>query len=243
MTDLEPLRALPGVRSRAQEVADYLAELIETRLSPGERLGTKESVRKLTGVSVSTVNEAIRLLAERGLISMRPGPRGGIFAADPGPVVKVGQLLLQVRDDPQRYSEAGAIRDALEPLIAADAARLRSDDDIGELTAILADMERSEDRIDDFMRADLALHRRIAVITDRVLLSNLYLMVLQLQVEQLRSAVTSRLPPASHTHERLVIHQDLVAAIAGADADAATAAAHRHAQHSEPVDDRRPDQI
>lgn len=226
---------MPLTRSRAHEVADYLAEVIAERLEPGERLGTKDDVRRLTGVSIATVNEATRLLEERGLIALRPGPNGGIFAAAPSPMVRVGQLFLQVRDDPERYSEAGAIRDALEPLIATDAVRYRTDGDVRALEDLLATMESSQDNIDDFLRADLALHQCIAAITGRHLLSGIYLAVLKLQREQMRAALESRLPSREHTRQRFEIHRDLVRAIATRDVDAARDAAIRHAQHTQPV--------
>jgi DNA-binding FadR family transcriptional regulator len=165
MRDLDGLPAPPLTRARAHEVADYLAGVIAERLEPGDRLGTKEDVRRLTGVSIVTVNEATRVLDERGLIALRPGPDGGIFAAAPSPMVRVGQLFLQVRDDPERFSEAGAIRDALEPLIATDPIRYRTDGDVRALEDLLATMESSQDNIDEFLRADLALHQCIAAVT------------------------------------------------------------------------------
>lgn len=241
MTDLEGLAPLPTTRARAHEVADYLADVIAQRLAPGERLGTKEDIRRLTRVSVSTVNEATRLLEERGLISLRPGPNGGIFAAAPNPMVKLGQLFLQVHDDPERFSEAGAIRDALEPLIARDACLHRTDDDVEALTHLLATMESSQHELDDFLRADLALHQRIAAVTDRDLLSGVYLAVLKIQREQISAPLQSHLPSLEHTHHRFEIHRDLIQAIATGDVEAAHDAAIRHAQRTEPITESRHD--
>src|ERR1700729_3492092 len=69
--------------SRAELVARELErEIIDDR-EPGERLGTKDDLRKRFGVAVATVNEAVRLLETRGMIEARPGPGGGVFVARP----------------------------------------------------------------------------------------------------------------------------------------------------------------
>ena len=48
--------------SRAELVARELEREIVDERQPGERLGTKEDLRKQFGVAVATVNEAVRLL-------------------------------------------------------------------------------------------------------------------------------------------------------------------------------------
>ena len=55
--------------SRAALVARELEREIVDEREPGERLGTKEELRKRFGVAVATVNEAIRLLETRGLVA------------------------------------------------------------------------------------------------------------------------------------------------------------------------------
>ena len=47
----------------------------------GQRLGTKEELRVLCGVSVGTFNEALRLVQARGVLTVRTGRVGGLFAS------------------------------------------------------------------------------------------------------------------------------------------------------------------
>jgi DNA-binding FadR family transcriptional regulator len=54
-------------------------EITGGELSPGQRLGTKEELRSRFGVALATINEAIRLLEMRGMLTARPGPGGGVF--------------------------------------------------------------------------------------------------------------------------------------------------------------------
>lgn len=64
---------------RAERVAEQVSQLIES-VTPGSRLGAKEELRRLCEVSVGTCNEALRLLQARGLVTVRPGPGGGLFS-------------------------------------------------------------------------------------------------------------------------------------------------------------------
>src|SRR5882757_6150164 len=75
--------------SRVDIAVDSIAAIAQAA-SPGARLGTKEEMRGRSGVSVGTFNEALRLLQSRGLVTVRPGPGGGLFAAQQSPMVRLG---------------------------------------------------------------------------------------------------------------------------------------------------------
>ena len=83
--------------SRAELVARELEREIVDDRQAGERLGTKDDLRKRFGVAVATVNEAVRLLETRGLIEAQPGPGGGVFVS--GIVKRIG---LRPRSTPAR---------------------------------------------------------------------------------------------------------------------------------------------
>lgn len=68
-----PATLLAARVSRAELVARELEREIVDDRQAGERLGTKDDLRKRFGVAVATVNEAVRLLETRGLIEARPG--------------------------------------------------------------------------------------------------------------------------------------------------------------------------
>lgn len=68
--------------SRAHEVAQALAERSRAA-QPGERLGQKADLRDLVGASIGSFNEGLKLAEARGVVTVRRGPQGGIFAAEP----------------------------------------------------------------------------------------------------------------------------------------------------------------
>src|SRR5580698_10606232 len=140
--------ALPVSRSRAEDVVAYVEDAIDQRgLRPGDHIGTRAGLRDETGVARATINEAIRLLQERQRIVVRPGPGGGLFVATTDPVVRLGRTLLTVHGEPLAVSGAIEVREQLEPLVAADAARNRTAADGRELESLITAMSRNLDDI------------------------------------------------------------------------------------------------
>src|SRR4051794_41964096 len=93
---VDPSSLLASRVPRAEAVArDLEAQILGGGLAPGERLGTKEDLRRRFGVAVATVNEAVRLLEMRGLTEVRPGPGGGVFVATSGTRVAVKRSGLE----------------------------------------------------------------------------------------------------------------------------------------------------
>ena len=134
--------SLLGARvSRAELVARELEREIADEREPGERLGTKEDLRKRFGVAVATVNEAVRLLEMRGMIEARPGPGGGVFVARPAARVAFNHLVLGFKSGSTTYEECLEVRDALEPLIDSHAARYHRVSDIRDMNRIVKGME------------------------------------------------------------------------------------------------------
>jgi GntR family transcriptional regulator, transcriptional repressor for pyruvate dehydrogenase complex len=68
------------VQPAYQQVADQLRDrILDGSVSPGDRLPTAVELSDIFGVSRSTVREALRVLASRGLIRTTRGTTGGTF--------------------------------------------------------------------------------------------------------------------------------------------------------------------
>jgi DNA-binding FadR family transcriptional regulator len=210
--------------SRAQLVARELEREIAYDRKPGERLGTKEDLRKRFGVAVATVNEAVRLLETRGLIEARPGPGGGVFVARPSVRIAMAHVVLGFKTGSTSYAECLELRDALEPLIDSHAARYHRVRDIRELKRIVKTMEESVDDPAAFFKCNWALHRRIAELCRNGPLRSMYLVLIDFLEFSIDRAELSGFDGAA----MVAVHRDLVDAIDAGEGPELEAAIEAH---------------
>jgi DNA-binding FadR family transcriptional regulator len=223
--------------SRAELVARELEREIIDEREPGERLGTKDDLRRRFGVAVATVNEAVRLLETRGLIEARPGPGGGVFVARPAARIAMSHLVLGFKSGSTSYEECLEIRDALEPLIESHAACYHRASDIRDLKRIVKEMQAAVDDPVAFFKCNWALHRRIAQLCRNGPLRSMYLALIDfLEMSIDRAEFSDFDGPAL-----VAVHRELVEAIDAGESPRLDAAidAHEPTTHRERMSVRR----
>lgn len=148
------------------KIFEQIAEQIERRIVTGELrhgdyLGSEREMAEQFGASRTAVREALKTLAQRGLVDMRPG-RGTMVINDTPRAVR-HSLYLMMRIGSQRTAaHLNEVRELLEPEIAALAAERAEDEHIAALQAAVATMARSLDNADEFIAADNEFHRTLA---------------------------------------------------------------------------------
>ena len=189
-------------------------EILSGRTDPGQRLVEEQLTRRL-GISRAPLREALRLLAEQGLVEHVPR-RGARVAT------------LSDRDVRELY----AIRDVLER--HAVAAALPADEpQLAGLRAVLADMRRAaeaDDRL-EVAHAHRRFHVAVVALADNQQLTTLYesiLVKLQLYmaINLRREAELADPRDGVHRHERLLT------AVASGDAEQVLAALGGHGARS-----------
>ena len=216
--------------ARAQQLATEIEQLVNDRgLKAGDRIATMDELRQQTGYGRGTIGETARLLSERGTVEVRPGRGGGLCVANANPVVQLRRTLLTVPQGRSTVSHAIAVREALEELIAVDAARFRTDADAVDLHRHMEAMASSGKDWDAFMASNWALHERIAAITPNELASGVYLGTIRCVAELAVRAETSEQDDAeNYLGLRVAIHSELVAAIISGDEARTTRAVEAH---------------
>src|ERR1700684_3329928 len=160
-----------GESAAAQRIA------IAEAAAAGDRLGSKEELRARCAVSVGTFNEALRITQSRGLVLVRPGPGGGVFAAAQSPMVRLGNSVLALDGDQTSVAEAIRIRDALDTLLIEDALWHASPADMREILADMAAAVRQLDVV-GFVHANWSLHARVAAVSPHAMLRSMYVNLL-----------------------------------------------------------------
>lgn len=223
--------------SRAATLADEIeASIVSGEIPTGHRLGTKDDLRARYDVAYGTLNEALRILQQRGYVTSRTGPGGGLFASIPTASTRLRHLL-------SGFPEGGTLKDcaevrhALEEAVTVDATRARSHADVEDLRGILDRMAAQIADPDAYLHENWRLHRRIAEICTNRVLGNLYITLLDANEPQPGIGVPDRFRKA-HNEENFVAHRELVDAIASGSLERARRAVEAHEAFFAPVADR-----
>jgi GntR family transcriptional repressor for pyruvate dehydrogenase complex len=149
-----------------QVLADELrADITSGRLQPGERLPPEPALCVKTGVSRSTVREALRLLASQHLIVTTRGVTGGSFVSHPDAEqladgLAAGFTLLSNSAD-VGLADMLELRRALEIPAAELAAARRTEEHLIEIRRALFDPETDDFDTRRSARTSPACSRRI----------------------------------------------------------------------------------
>ncbi|HEY5858484.1 MAG TPA: FCD domain-containing protein [Aldersonia sp.] len=223
MTDLEQRMRATAPLSRTEQTALAIGQLAEDAPA-GAKLGTKRDLQQQCGVAMATFNEALRILQSRGVIMVRSGPGGGIFAAEQTPIARLGHSILSLDAGETDVADAVHIRNALDPLLIEDALRHAAAVDIARMRAALDDMHTAMDdnRPTDFARANWELHAAIARVSPNAILKSIYLSLLELIESHTKAVLPAPEQPLSdYIAERFQLHADLVDALDTRDRDRA----------------------
>lgn len=205
-----------------RKLLDYL---MSGHVHPGQRLPPERQLSRALGVGRSIVREALKSLTLLGLVEVRPGDGTYVKAADSpllSPSIEWG-LVLGGRD----MEDLVELRTELEASVAGLAARRRDESTVAELRALLARMTAAG--ADDGAReaAQAALDARVAAAARNEVLAAILSTARSLLQGRMARAGSSTHDPAA---DALVDdYRLLVDAIAGQDADAASAVATRKA--------------
>lgn len=213
--------------SRAEQVAaDLEHEILSARLPVGAHLGRRSEIMDRFSISPTVMNETLRILRDRDLVAVRPGPGGGITVASAPPQVRVGALDLWFQpSDPhpldlfeaRLYLEFGLTKAAFERATADDVAAMRT---------AMAAMRATTDAV-GFFDAVLVFHRVVAAAAHIPVLEGMH----QVMVTSIKAVLTRVV--FVHDHEPLLkssldVHDDIVAAIALHDQASFVNAINRH---------------
>jgi len=214
--------------TRAEALARTLeSEIVSAALSPGQRIGTKDDLRQRFGVAAATINEAVRLMEQRGLVVARPGPGGGVFVTDASARAGVAQVILGPDWGKATLADCLEGREALEPLICRHAARDHTDSDIAALTEIVDRMQANASDPRRYFEANWEFHRRLASMCSNAPLRDIYLLVTDFLQSGLADYEFDVIEPS-----RVMAHQRLLAAIAGGEGSELDLALAGHAAQS-----------
>lgn len=223
-----PVSVEGGVRTPAYQTLaeDIRAQITSGRLQPGERLPTEPQLCARTGVSRSTVREALRLLASQHLIVTTRGVTGGSFVTHPSPeklsdTLSTGVSLL-LNAATVGILDLLEVRETLEVPAAAQAAVRRTDEHLAQLRAALFDAAVAS--VPEMLAAHRAFHTGLVAATGNPLFELLCRPLYQVSNE----GELAEVAPIGFWTRIDAEHREILRCVASGDASGAAAAARTH---------------
>jgi len=207
-----------GPRRTFEGAVEQIAEQIRLgEVSAGDRLPSERDLAAAMQISRATLREAVRVLADAGVLNVKPGSSGGIFVASD----YVPLELLRSKSDLRLGEVAGVLeaRRLFEPRVAQLAAVNAREEDFAHLSRILEAQKQllAEGNVleqeDRFLQLDTQFHLRIARATGNSTIVSMMRMLLR-RLEIARDLALHDAPVAAWAVD---IHERTLAAIRSAD--------------------------
>ncbi|HEV2512142.1 FadR/GntR family transcriptional regulator [Bosea sp. (in: a-proteobacteria)] len=150
------------------KASDMLAHQLRERILAGEFhegsvLPNERDLASHSGLSRTSVREALRILEVQGIIAVKTGRNGGSVVQRPNREALERSLTLYIRGHRVRMESLLQTREAIEPSAAALAAQYRSEEELAQLELLHRQLEASYDDIATFRTVNIEWH--LAVIT------------------------------------------------------------------------------
>lgn len=215
---------------QSSKVFEQIAEQIEKRILSGElrrgdRLPTERELSDQFHASRTAVREAMKTLAQKGLVDMRPG-RGTIVIDGTSQAMRDSLGLMM------RVGQAGSsnslveLREIIEPEIAALAAVRAMDEQIAAMSEAVRVMDINLHEANAYIAADNDFHRALAKGTQNVLILALVDSIVDLLSEQRKQIFSlGGAPERGQIHHKRILDN-----VVRRDADAAREAMRAHLQ-------------
>ena len=157
---------------QSSKIFEQIAQQIEKRILSGElqngdRLPTERELSQQFHASRTAVREAMKTLAQRGLVDMRPG-RGTIVIDGTSQAMRHSMGLMM------KVGQAGSsvnlveLREIIEPEIAALAAVRATNEQIAGMRKAVEVMDTHIHEADAYIAADNDFHRALATGTQNI---------------------------------------------------------------------------
>lgn len=210
-------------------------DALRERRKPGDMLLPERTMLIKYQTGRGTLREALRLLEFQGVISLKPGPRGGPVLQDPDAshLASSVVLLMQLKQAP--FRSIVEVRSALEPMTSSLAAARMSDDQLQALEDSVFQMRDDLDDQRSFLDANKRFHDIIAWSSGNALFGYIVDSLLGIMDG---SAIGIDYPPHRRT-AILTAHLEIFEALKSRDAQAAQERMRRHIQEYERYTERK----
>ncbi|UCF99598.1 MAG: FadR family transcriptional regulator [Spirochaetaceae bacterium] len=178
-----------------QDVSNQIEEaILKRRLKAGDKLPAERELQETFKISRGTLREALRVLEQKGLISIRTGAKGGAVIKAVTTEPASDSLSFLFRYHKVSLHDLAEFREGVEGNVSALAAERATEEDIRRLQGLLSEAEKitqqGPSRWDEFISTDNQLHMELA----RIARNPVYETVLHIVHDNIKPYYDSFLP-------------------------------------------------
>jgi GntR family transcriptional repressor for pyruvate dehydrogenase complex len=145
--------------------------IVSGALAPGDRLPPEKELSESLGLSRSSLREAVKALEFIHVLDVRRGDGTYVTSLEPQLLLEAMTFVVDIHQD-SSILELFAVRRLLEPAAAAMAATIATPEDIGQLRAILDEVDERAS-IESLVAHDKSFHHFINNLPGNAYLSSL----------------------------------------------------------------------
>ncbi|WP_198671377.1 FadR/GntR family transcriptional regulator [Desertihabitans aurantiacus] len=208
-------------------VEELVDAIVGGRLQPGEVLPAEGALSEQFGVSRTVIRESVKRVEEKGLITIARGRGTAVRPmADWDTLDRIVLTSLIKHDETLGIlDELSTVRAQLESVMAAEAARLRTREQLAELDLAMSRMWETVEDEAAFRAADVAFHHTVMSLSANRLARSIAQTLMERALESMRYHGVDRADAFALT---LREHEAVRAAIAGQDPELARDAMSAH---------------
>jgi DNA-binding FadR family transcriptional regulator len=217
-------------RRTFEEAVTQIAEAVRAGdLRVGDRLPPERTLSAQMAISRPTLREAIKVLADAGIVEVKPGSGGGMFVRSDVIPARLLERRSQVRVS--EVSEVLEARRLLEPRVAQLAGLYATEEDFAVMRRTIDDQREAADDRERFLHLDLRFHLAIA----RATRNSTVVALMRVLLRQLEIARDMALRAPHDSEWAIAIHERTLAAIMSGDHDEIEAAMDEHMTYLERI--------
>jgi GntR family transcriptional repressor for pyruvate dehydrogenase complex len=193
-----------------EQIAERIRErIISENLSDGYKLPAEQELATELNVSRSVVREALRILDVMGYVTIKKGPRGGIFVSSQYHKPVSDSLMHLATNGQITVDHLFDVRLQIEPFIVEEAARHATEGDMKKLSALFDDASEHLDDPAYLKQKNIEFHLLLAEASGNPVLS----IMMKSIIDILKAIAFSFLEPAFEKEVFLGIHRRILEAV------------------------------
>ena len=158
-------------KSLVQSIVSQIEEaIVDRKYKAGDKLPSLSRLQEILGASQGTLREAFRILAQKGLIEVKLGSKGGAYVKESNSEPVAEGLGLLIRQGKISYEDLAEFRKVVEAGLMRLVIEKATENDVRQLKGLLSKMEPHSEKgaqgWSDFLSIEVQIRKQLVRISE-----------------------------------------------------------------------------